>query len=156
MSKKNKSTLKVFATNKRSHFDYHILEKLECGMALIGCEVKSIRLGSINLRDSYVRIINHELWLVGCHILPYKEGNRQNADPIRDRKLLVHKKELLRLIGKTQKKGLTMIPIRIYIKRNRMKLEIGLGQSKKKFDKRQDIKDKDIKRDMQRALKQRY
>ena len=147
-------TFKLVADNKKGYFDFEILEKIECGMVLLGSEVKSIRQGLANIRDAYARIIKDELWMVGGHITPYKQGSQFVAiDPIRSRKLLIHAKELKRLIGKTEEKGLTIIPLRMYIKGNRIKLEIGLARSKKNYDKRKSMKEKELKRETERAVK---
>jgi len=152
----NKPTGKftVISDNKKAYYDFEIIEKVECGIALLGWEVKSIRQGNITLRDAYAKIINSELWMVGGHISPFKQGGQFVAeDPIRSRKLLINKKELKRLIGKTEEKGLTIIPLRLYLKGNLFKLEVGLARSKKSFDKRRTIKEKELKREMERAVK---
>lgn len=152
---KSNNPFKIIADNKKAYFDFEIIEKIECGIALLGAEVKSIRQGNITLRDAYAKILNNELWMVGGHIAPYKQGGQfAETDPIRSRKLLIHKKELKRLIGKTEEKGFTLIPLRLYIKGNLIKLEIGLARSKKHFDKRHSIKEREIKRETDRARKQ--
>ncbi len=144
---------KELANNKRAFFDYFVEEKLECGIALQGSEVKSVRAGQMNIKESYVRPINEELWLVGCHIAPYPFAGRFNPDPNRDRKLLLHKKELTKLAAKVNEKGLTLMALRAYAKGNHIKLEIGLCRSKKQFDKRKTIKEKDLKREISRGLR---
>lgn len=154
MTKPSDSTFKIIADNKKAYFDFEITEKLECGIALLGAEVKSIRKGNVNLRDAYAKILNNELWMVGGNIAVYAQGGQFEAiDPIRSRKLLIHKKELKRIIGKTEEKGLTLIPLRMYFRGNLIKLEVGLARSKKSYDKRQSIKEKEIKRETQRAIK---
>jgi SsrA-binding protein len=151
MSKKESSSL--IARNKRSTFDYEIIEKLEAGLVLIGCEVKSIRQGNITLRDTYARAKGEELFLVGCYIAPYMEGSYQNGDPNRDRKLLIHKKEFVKWSSKVQEKGFTIVPLKMYYKQNSVKVQLGLGRSKKMYDKRRSIKDRDVKRELDRAVK---
>lgn len=154
MTKPSDSTFKIIADNKKAYFDFEITEKLECGIALLGAEVKSIRKGNVNLRDAYAKILNNELWMVGGNIAAYAQGGQfETIDPIRSRKLLIHKKELKRIIGKTEEKGLTLIPLRMYFRGNLIKLEVGLARSKKSYDKRQSIKEKEIKRETQRAIK---
>lgn len=152
----NKPTTKftVVSDNKKAYYDFEIIEKVECGIVLLGCEVKSLRQGNITLRDAYAKVVNGELWMVGGHIAPYKQGGQFAAiDPIRSRKLLINKKELKRLIGKTEIKGLTIIPLRLYLKGNLYKLEVGLARSKKNYDKRQTMKEKELKRETERAVK---
>ncbi len=152
MSKNTHS--KIIATNKRAFFDFAISEKMETGIVLEGCEVKSIRTGHITIKDAYVRVIQEELWLIGCHITPYKQASTVEAvDPARNRKLLAHKKQICRLIEKTQEKGFTLIPLKLYFSKQRVKLEIGLGKSKKLYDKRKSIKDREIKRSLERLTK---
>ena len=144
---------KVLATNRKASHDYHIEETYETGVALTGTEIKSVRAGSVNLRDSYAQVKNGELWLLNVHIAPYEPASRQNVDPYRDRKLLMHRKEILRLFGRVQEKGLTLFPLRMYLKKNRAKLEIGLARGKKKYDKRETIRDREDKRQISRLLK---
>jgi len=151
MAKNDNSS--VVAKNKRALFDYEIIEKLEAGLVLIGCEVKSIRSANVSLRDSYARTQRGELFLVGCYIAPYKEGSYQNVDPNRDRKLLLHKKELEKWESKVKEKGFTIVPIKLYFKGNRLKLQVGLGRAKKMHDKRRAIKDREIRREIDRATK---
>ena len=144
----------IIAQNKKAYHNFEILEKLEVGMALRGYEVKSIRAGHMSLNDGYARIINDELWLIGSHIKPYAQAHGvDKIDPIRSRKLLIHKRELKRWIGKVNEKGLTIIPLKCYFSRNYIKLQIGLGRSKKQFDKRREKKKQDIQRDIQKHLK---
>lgn len=137
-------------TNKRGYFDYEILEKLEVGIQLVGCEVKSIRDNNASIKDSYARIKGDELYLVNMHITPYKFGNINNPEETRERKLLARRREINKLIGQLQK-GLNLIPLKVYIKDNRhVKVLLGLGKSKKKFDKRDSIKKRDQNRELQR------
>ena len=123
-------------------------------MALTGTEIKSVRAGSVNLRDSYAQVRNGELWLMNVHIAPYQPASRENADPYRDRKLLLHHGEIMRLMGRVQEKGLTLIPLRIYLKQNRAKVEIGLARGKKMYDKRESIAKRESDREIQRAVKE--
>ena len=146
---------KVLATNRKASHDYHIEETYETGVALTGTEIKSVRAGSVNLRDSYAQVKNGELWLLNMHIAPYEPASRQNVDPYRDRKLLMHRKEILRLFGRVQEKGFTLIPLRMYLKKNRAKLEIGLARGKRQYDKREAISKRDAAREMDRAVKTR-
>ncbi len=154
MKKKEDTSI---ASNKKAYHNFEILEKLEAGMELKGYEVKSIRAGHSNLKDGYARIINNELWLIGSYIKPYAQAHGiDTIDPIRSRKLLIHKKELKRWIGKVQEKGLTIVPLKMYYKNNKIKCQIGLGRSKKLYDKRETKKNQDIQRNIQKQLKQRY
>jgi SsrA-binding protein len=146
---------KVLATNRKASHDYHIEETYETGVALTGTEIKSVRAGSVNLRDSYAQVKNGELWLLNVHIAPYEPASRQNVDPYRDRKLLMHRKEILRLYGRVQEKGLTLVPLRMYLKKNRAKLEIGLARGKRQYDKREAIGKRDAAREMDRVVKTR-
>ena len=125
---------KVLATNRKAYHDYHIEETHETGIALTGTEIKSVRAGSVNLRDAYAQVKNGELWLMNVHIAPYEPASRQNVDPYRDRKLLMHRKEILRLFGRVQEKGFTLVPLRMYLKKNRAKLEIGLARGKRQYE----------------------
>ena len=146
---------KVLATNRKAYHDYHIEETYETGIALTGTEIKSVRAGSVNLRDAYAQVKNGELWLMNVHIAPYEPASRQNVDPYRDRKLLMHRKEILRLFGRVQEKGFTLVPLRMYLKKNRAKLEIGLARGKRQYDKREAISKRDAAREMERAVKTR-
>ena len=143
----------VVAQNRKARHDYHIEETYEAGIVLTGTEIKSLRGGQGNLKDSFARISNGEAWLHNMHISPYEQGNRYNHEPTRARKLLLHKKEIDRLIGLTKEKGYTLVPLRVYIKNGFAKVLIGLGKGKKKYDKREDLKEKDAKREIQRAFK---
>jgi SsrA-binding protein len=149
------SHIKIVCQNKKARHDYHIIEVIEAGMVLVGTEVKSLREGRANLKDSYARIRNGELYLVQAHISPYSHAHYDNHDPERVRKLLVHKRELKRLTGKTQEKGLTLVPLKIYFKEGKAKVELALASGKKSYDKRETLKRKDQKREMERAIKDR-
>jgi SsrA-binding protein len=144
---------KLVATNKKAFHDYFILEKLEAGVSLFGTEVKSIREGRINLKDSYANIRGGEAFLFNCHISPYTHGNRQNHEPTRTRKLLLQRKEIRKLIGKTQEKGLTLVPIRVYLKRGLIKIELGVARGKKLYDKRETERRKESDREARAAMK---
>jgi SsrA-binding protein len=137
---------KIIATNRKATHDYFILEKYEAGIVLKGTEVKSIRQGKVNLRDSFARIIKGEIFLMNMHISPYTHGNVFNHDPLRDRKLLMHKKEIARLAGKVAQKGLALVPLSLYFKDGRVKVELALVKGKKLYDKREDIKKRDLQR----------
>ena len=142
------------ADNRKAYHDYVIEEKLEAGLALKGTEVKSIRQGGVNLRESYATVRDGELWLVGMHISPYEQGNRFNHDPMRDRRLLMHKNEIQRLYGIIKQQGLTLVPTRLYFKRGRVKVEIGVARGKKNFDKRQTEAKRQADRAIERKLKE--
>ena len=146
---------KVLATNRKAYHDYTVEETHEAGVALTGTEIKSVRAGSVNLRDSYAQVRNGELWLMNVHIAPYEPASRQNVDPYRDRKLLLHRNEILRLMGRAQEKGLTLIPLRMYLKQNRAKVEVALVKGKKLYDKRESIAKRESDREVQRAVKER-
>ena len=141
--------------NKKARFNYHLLEKLEAGMALLGTEVKSLRQGKANLEEAFCRIRNGELYLLGCHIAGYEHGNIANHDPLRPRKLLVHRRELKKLEVKMAQKGLTVVPMRIYFTHGLAKVEIALAQGKSRQDKREKIKERQARRDIRRALDRR-
>lgn len=146
---------KVIATNRKALFNYEVFERAEAGMMLVGSEVKSIREGGLNFRDSFVDFRGGELFLVGCLIGPYSHGNIQNHAEGRERKLLLHKREILKLGGKATEKGYTIIPLKAYFKKGRVKIEIGLARGKKAHDKRESIKRKDIDRDTRQAVRDR-
>jgi SsrA-binding protein len=155
MAEKRSSGEKVVATNKKAFHDYFILEKLEAGIVLVGTEVKAIREGRLNLKDSYATIRAGEAFLINCHISPYSHGNRENHDPTRSRKLLLHFKEIDKLIGKTQEKGLTVVPLRVYLKRGRIKVELGVSRGKKLYDKRETERRKEADQEARAAIKHR-
>jgi len=148
--------VKFLAVNRKARFNYTVLDSIECGIELKGTEVKSMRGSRFSFSDSYARIDNNELWLFGFHISPYPFGNRFNHDPDRPRKLLVHKQEIKRLKRKVDEKGLTLVPLKFYLKRGLVKLEIGVCKGKRLFDKREDIKRRDQKRDAEREFKNRF
>ncbi|WP_182188320.1 SsrA-binding protein SmpB [Pectinatus frisingensis] len=154
MGTKN-SKLKIVCENRKAWHDYFILEKYEAGIALVGTEVKSLREGKANLKDSFVIIKNGEAILENVHISPYEHGNIFNHDPLRARKLLLHKTEITRLFSKTQEKGLTLVPLKIYFTKGRAKVEIALASGKKNYDKRRVIAEKTAKREIDRALRER-
>jgi SsrA-binding protein len=144
---------RVIATNRRARHDYDILETIEAGIVLRGTEVKSLRDSQVTFKDAYATIRHDELWLLGCHINPYSHGSDANHDPERDRKLLLHRRELTRLTGKIAERGLTLIPLRLYFKEGRVKLELGLGRGRKLHDKRSAIRERDVKREMDKAAR---
>lgn len=147
---------KVVATNRKAYHDYFIEEKLEAGVMLRGTEVKSLRDGRVNLQDSYATVDDGEVFLHHCHISPYSHGNIMNHDPLRARKLLLHRKEINKLIGKTRQKGLTLIPLRIYFsKQGKAKVELALAKGKKQYDRRESIKAREAGREVERAIKGR-
>lgn len=153
---KQTSGIKVIANNKRARFEYHLLELFEAGIALTGTEIKSIRANQVSLQRSYVQPRGNELFLVEAHIAEYKHGNRENHEPTRPRKLLLHRREINKIIDELNQKGLTVVPVRLYLKNGRAKVEIALARGKKLHDKRSDIADRDSKRQIERALKQKY
>ena len=152
---KEEAREKAIATNRKAFFNYEILDRFEAGVMLAGTEVKSIREGGLNFRDSYVEFRGGELFLVGCRIGPYSHGNLLNHAEGRDRKLLLHKREILKLGGKATEKGFTIIPLRAYLKNGRVKVEIGLARGKQTHDKRETLKRKDIERDTRQAVRSR-
>ncbi len=146
---------KVIATNRKAYHDYEILETYEAGIALRGTEVKSLRESQVNFKDCYAAVDNGEAWLIGCYISPYHHGTDANHDPERKRKLLLHKKEIQRLLGKVAERGLTMIPLRLYFKSGRAKCELGLARGKKLHDKRASIREREAKREMAKEARAR-
>ena len=148
-----KQSGKIIAQNKKAWHDYFVDEKYEAGIALFGTEVKSIRAGQVNLKDSYCSVKNGELFAVGVHISPYEKGNIFNREPLRDKKLLMHKKEILKLHGLVSQKGFTLVPLSLYFSGAHVKMEIGLCRGKKLYDKRDDIAKSDAKRTMERTFK---
>ena len=145
--------IKPVAENRKARHDYFVHERFECGIALQGTEVKSMRQGKVNLKESYASVKDNEVLVQGMHISPYEQGSIFNPDPVRPRKLLLHKSEIRKLKADVQQKGFTLIPLQIYLKDGRMKLELGLCQGKHLHDKRDDLAERDAKRDMQRALR---
>ncbi|MCL4321301.1 MAG: SsrA-binding protein SmpB [Deltaproteobacteria bacterium] len=149
----NKPNIKILSDNRKASFLYEILEKYEAGIALYGPEIKSIKSGKVNLSDGYVVIKNGEALLLNVHVSPYEKAARENKDPLRTRVLLLHKSEIMRLYGKTKEKNLTIIPLKIYLKGGRAKVEIALVKGKKIYDKRASIKEKEHKREIERVIK---
>ena len=146
---------KLIASNRKAHFNYDILETYEAGLVLRGTEVKALRDGRADLKESYARVEGDEAWLLGCHISPYAQGNRANHDPLRPRKLLLHRAEIGRLLGKIMEKGLTLVPLRLYFKGGRVKAELGLARGRKTLDKRHVIREREERREMDRAIRAR-
>ena len=154
MAKKER---KLVANNKKAYHDYFIEETYEAGIVLTGTEIKSVQQGKVSIKESYAKIENSEMILYGMNISPYEQGNRYNVEPLRPRKLLLHKQEIRKLIGYTTIKGLTLVPLRMYInEEGRAKVEIAVARGKKNYDKRDDIAKRDAKRDMDRKMKERY
>ena len=147
------TNVKLVANNKKAYHDYFILETFEAGIALSGTEVKSIRMGKCSIKEAFVRVEKGEVFIYGMHISPYEKGNIFNKDPLRVRKLLLHRSEINKLLGKTKEQGITIMPLKVYLKGSLVKMEIGLARGKKLYDKRQDIAKKDQKRDAQREFK---
>jgi SsrA-binding protein len=146
--------IKVIAQNKKARHDYFIEESFETGIVLSGTEVKSIRLGKVNLKDSYAVVKDGEVFLSSMYISPYEQGNIFNKDPMRDRKLLLHKFQINKLLGFIMQKGLTLVPVQLYFKKGRVKVQLGVGRGKKLYDKREDIANRDAKREIARKLKE--
>ena len=144
---------KLIAVNRKARHDYFVMETLEAGIELVGTEVKSIRAGTVNLKDSWVEVENGELFVHGMHISPYEKGNIFNRDPLRERKLLVHRREIRHLADEKKLKGYTIVPLKLYFKRGKVKVALGLCKGKKLYDKRQDIAKKDAKREAERDFK---
>jgi len=152
---KDKQQVKIISTNRKAHHLYHILESYETGIALVGTEVKSLRLGRANLKDSYAMVKNGEVYLHNMHISPYDQAGHFNHDPTRTRKLLMHRREIKKLLGKTVERGLTLVPLKLYFKGNVAKVELALAMGKKIYDRRKDIKDREVQRELRRVLKDR-
>ncbi len=148
--------MKIVSQNKKAFHDYFILETYEAGIELKGTEIKSVRKGSTNLKDAFIRIKNDEAYIENMHIAPYEQGNRFNHEPLRTRKLLLHKKQIKKLQKEVKENGLTIVPTKLYFNTSKLKVEIALARGKKLYDKRQDLKAKDAKRDVERALKNAY
>ncbi len=146
---------KLIASNRKAHHNFEILETYEAGLVLRGTEVKALRDGRADLKESYARVEREEAWLLGCHISPYAQGNRANHDPLRPRKLLLHRGEISRLLGKIMEKGLTLVPLRLYFKEGRVKVELGLARGRKTLDKRQVIREREERREMDREIRAR-
>jgi SsrA-binding protein len=144
---------RVVATNRRARHEYEILETLEAGLVLRGTEVKALRTGQVNFKDSYATVRGGEAWLLGCHISPYSHGTDANHDPERDRKLLLHGREITRLTGKVAERGLTVVPLKVYFKNGRAKVELGLARGKKLHDKRATLRERETRREMDKAAR---
>ena len=151
-----KQSIKIISTNREARHEYFVEEEMEAGIELVGTEVKSIRAGTLNLKDAWCGIKDGELLLNQMHISPYDHGNRFNADPRRVRRLLMHRREIMRLLGKVKQDGYSLIPLSIYFKGSRVKVNVGLCKGKKLYDKRQSAAEKDAKRQIERAMKERY
>ena len=146
---------KTIALNRRARYEFTITDTVEAGIVLTGTEIKSIRAGKVNLADAYARIERDEAWLIGAHIAPYEQGNRNNHEPTRTRKLLLHRDQIAELVGRVQSKGFTLIPLRLYLKDGFAKLELGVGRGKKTHDKRRAIAERDMRRELARETKAR-
>lgn len=151
----DKTSFKTIAENRKARHEYFILDSFEAGIELVGTEVKSIRRGGVNLKDSWCSVDDGELWVNGMHISPYDHGNIFNRDPMRVRRLLMHKKQIMQLLGKVKQEGLTLIPISVYFKGSMVKVQVGLCKGKKLHDKRDDMAAKSAQRDIERAVKER-
>ena len=147
---------KTVASNRKARFNYSVLETVEAGLSLVGSEVKSIRAGNVNLRDSYARAQNGEIWLWNAHIAPFEQGNRWNHEPRRPRRLLLHTREIGRLSSKAKESGFTLVPLRLYDRGGKLKLELALARGKKQYDKRTAIAERETKREIERAVKEAY
>jgi len=148
--------IKIIATNKKAYHEYFIDEVYEAGLVLTGTEVKSLRLGQVNIKESFCRLVNGEVFINNMNISPYEQGSRENVDPTRVRKLLLHKEEIAKLFRKIEERGFSLVPTKIYFKNGRVKLEIGVGRGKKLHDKRHTLKEKEANRDMARAMRDRH
>lgn len=148
--------IKIIATNKKAYHEYFIDEVYEAGLVLTGTEVKSLRLGQVNIKESFCRLVNGEVFINNMNISPYEQGSRENVDPTRVRKLLLHKEEIAKLFRKVEERGFSLVPTKIYFKNGRVKLEIGVGRGKKLHDKRHTLKQKEADREMARAMRDRH
>ena len=158
MAKKKKdpgvsSGIKIVSVNKTGRRDYEVIDTFEAGISLKGSEVKSVREGAVNLKESYIRVIREEIFLIGCHISPYSHAPVDAHEPTRERKLLLHKREIEKLVGLVEQKGLTLFPLKMYFKNGKAKMEIALGKGKKHYDKREDVKKREADREIERAFK---
>lgn len=151
-----KGEMKLVANNKKAYHDYFIEEKYEAGLVLHGTEVKSLRMGKCSVKEAFIRVENGEVFIYGMHISPYEKGNIFNKDPLRVKKLLLHRQQIRKLIGDSSEKGYTIVPLQVYFRDGRAKIEIGLARGKKLYDKRQDIAKKDQRREAEREFKQRF
>ncbi len=152
----SENNVRVVANNRKARHDYHIIDSVEAGIVLRGSEVKSVREGKVNLKDAYARFKNGELWLIGMHISPYSQATFEMQDPLRTRKLLLHKRELKRLQRYVEEKGVTLIPLKVYFKKHLVKIELGIARGKKQYDKRASIAERDQKRELERMLKRNF
>lgn len=150
-----KENLKTISSNKKAFHEYFVEESIEAGIELVGTEVKSLRAGQVNLKDAWCSVVEGEMFVNGMHVSPYEQGNIFNRDPMRVRRLLLHKREIMRLYGLTKQQGLTLIPLSLYFKGSRVKVQVGLCRGKKLYDKREDAARRDMKREAERALKER-
>lgn len=150
-----KESFKTIAQNKKAYHDYFVEESMEAGIELAGTEVKSLRQGRVNLKDAWCSIVDGEILLNGCHISPYEQGNIFNKDPVRVRRLLMHRREIMRLLGITKQDGFSLIPISLYFKGSKVKVQVGLCKGKKLYDKRADLAERSAKRDIERTMKER-
>jgi len=151
-----KNSQKILIVNRKAYHDYEILEKIEAGLVLTGTEIKSLRQGKASIKEAFAYFKDNEIYIYDMNITPYEQGNRFNHDPKRKRKLLLHKREIRKLISKITQKGLTLVPLKIYLKNSKAKLELGVGRGKKLYDKREYLKKKDALRETKRMLKERY
>ena len=156
MANKNKDSIEIVSRNRRASHDYELLDRYEAGLELTGTEIKSVRQHKVSLQRSFVQPRHNELWLMEANIAPYKEGNRENHEPTRPRKLLLHRREINKIIDALQTKGMTMVPTKMYIKDGWAKVEVALARGKKLYDKRQDIARRDAERRIERALREKY
>ena len=147
--------IKVIAQNKKAYHDYFVEERIECGIALFGTEVKSIRLGKVNLKESWAQIRKNEVWVEGMHISPYEQGNIYNRDPLRDKKLLLHRREIRKMDSQVMRQGYTLVPLELYLKDGRVKMELGVCRGKQVHDKRDTIAKRDSDREIRRALREK-
>ncbi len=147
--------IKVIAQNKKAYHDYFVEERIECGIALFGTEVKSVRLGKVNLKESWAQIRKNEVWVEGMHISPYEQGNIYNRDPLRDKKLLLHRSEIRKLDSQVMRQGYTLVPLELYLKDGRVKMELGVCRGKQVHDKRNTIAKRDSEREIRRALREK-
>ena len=150
------NSVKNIATNRKARHDYHIEDTYEAGLVLTGTEIKSIRAGRVNLRDGYATLKDGELWLMNAHIAPYNQGSYTNHEPRRPRKLLMHRREINRIAGRIKEKGFTLVPLRLYLKNNLAKVELGLARGKKQYDKRAALREKETRREIDRAVAHRW
>ena len=156
MAENKKNDSRVIADNRKARHDYFVIETYEAGIELFGTEVKSLRAGGVNLKDSYCEVDGGELFALGVHISPYEQGNIFNRDPMRPKKLLMHKNEIMKLTGLVSREGYTLVPLSLYFKGSRVKMGVGHCKGKKNYDKREDIARRDANRDIERAMKERY